>query len=464
MSESNQVQFLRAQLNLANSKLEVERGLRISVLQRSARARVLLYDLAVRLVPEDLDRLRQERGEVEDAAVMSDEDFALWLRQRLEGYLFHYRQMVSGRDLEALQRLQKTIQQKDAALQQRDTTIDELTREREAAQQQIVELKDRIGRLNRDVKELIQSRDELAGDLVISRALVEQQKPASTVVIDQPPSVTSIATSRFPAASAQSPAWYAEWLRATPPEIRECQRVALHAIGQGQAFFRTEVIEALNAAHLLTESDPDRPGGTGQRVLRSLLLEGDGFVAEIDVNVGPTVPRPLQLTAKGQEAYRLLYDEELDELPFAQLLKRHKTPEHTLLCLLARRAISRFGHTAIDLALDPIPLPSDRLAHPDLKSVSPDGEVLYWECETGKVQRTLAERDAKWAAHCELNHNHFYVFVPTNEAQKNVVSEINLWLDEHRPLQVWLALCQYAKAMRADKPALWAINSKYMVE
>ncbi len=60
---------------------------------------------------------------------------------------------------------------------------------------------------------------------------------------------------------------------------------------------------------------------------------------------------------------------------------------------------ARFEHTSIDLALDPLQLPSERIAHPDLKSVSPDGAVLYWECKTGKVQRTAAEHDAKWAAH-----------------------------------------------------------------
>jgi hypothetical protein len=184
----------------------------------------------------------------------------------------------------------------------------------------------------------------------------------------------------------------------------------------------------------------------------------------IDVNYGPTVPRPLQLTAKEREAFQVFCGEELAELPFTQLLKRHKTPEHTLLCLLARRAIARFGHTAIDLALDPIQLPSERIAYPDLKSISPAGEIMYWECETGKVQRTPAERDGMWAAHCELNHDRFYVFVPVAEAQKNVVSEINLWLDEHRPQHVWIYLCQYAKSMRAENPALWAINSKYMVE
>jgi len=45
--------------------------------------------------------------------------------------------------------------------------------------------------------------------------------------------------------------------------------------------------------------------------------------------------------------------------------------------LAAHRAISCFGHTAVDLALDPIQLPSGRSAYSDLKSISPDGEIMY---------------------------------------------------------------------------------------
>ena len=163
------------------------------------------------------------------------------------------------------------------------------------------------------------------------------------------------------------------------------------------------------------------------------------------------------------EAFALFTGETPSADLFPDLLKRHKTPEHTTLCLLARRVLMRFGHV-VDLAIEPIRLDSDRVAYPDLRSTSPENEVMYWECETGKVQRSPDERNAKWAAHCELNHNHFYVFVPTKEAQQNVMSEINLWLDEHRPQHVWIGLSQYTKATRTDGATLWAINSKYNVE
>ncbi len=60
---SNQEQLLRGQLGLANSGYEAERQMRLLTERRTARLRVLFYDLAVRLVPADLDNLRKERGE-----------------------------------------------------------------------------------------------------------------------------------------------------------------------------------------------------------------------------------------------------------------------------------------------------------------------------------------------------------------------------------------------------------------
>lgn len=461
MSDSPTVNFLRAQLNLAEGSLAGERSRRTAAEQRAARTRVLLYDLAVRLVPGDLDQLRKDKGEIENAASLSDEELAQWLRQRLDGYLFHYRQLLDQRDLKALKQLQTTLEFKQNQVAERDAQIEQLTRQRADARQEAAELKERVAQLGEEIKALIEARDEIAEDLKVSRGIVEQLQ---TQVAAPGASADSTVTTqpRFPAPNEQSPGWYADWWKKTPAEQRERQRAALEAVGQGTAFFRGEIVVALNARDLLSEADPDRPAGAGQRLLTSLLPAGDGFVEEIDVNYGPTVPRPLQLSAKGREALALFTGEEPAETPFQQLVKRHKTPEHTTLCLLARRVLMRFGH-AVELTVDPIQLASGRSAYPDLRSTSPENEVMYWECETGKVQRSPEECDTKWAAHAELNRDHFYVFVPTVEAQKEVLSEINQWLDEHRPQHVWICLSQYTKAMRAEGAALWAINSKYNV-
>ncbi len=462
MSDSPTVNFLRAQLNLAEGSLAGERSRRTTAEQRAARTRVLLYDLAVRLVPGDLDQLRKDKGEIENAASLSDEELAQWLRQRLDGYLFHYRQLLDQRDLKALKQLQTTLEFKQNQVVERDALIERVTRQWADARQEAADLKVRIASLSEEIQALIEARDEIAEDLKVSRMLVEQLQ-TQVVAPNAVAGSTSTSQPRFPTPNEQSPDWYADWWKKTQAEQRERQRAALEAVGGGTAFFRGEIVVALNQRDLLNEADPDRPLGPGQRLLTSLLSGGDGFIEEIDVNYGPTVPRPLQLTARGREALTLFTGEELAETPFQQLLKRHKTPEHTTLCLLARRVLMRFGHT-VELFVEPIQLPSGRTAYPDLRSTSPDNEVMYWECETGKVQRSSDERDKKWAAHVELNRDQFYVFVPTVEAQKEIMSEIDLWLHEHRPQHVWISLSQYGKAMRTDGATLWAINSKYNVE
>ena len=352
MSDSPTINFLRAQLNLAESNLAGERARRTAAEQRAARVRVLLYDLAVRLIPGDLDQLRQVKGEIEHAAILPDEDLAQWLRQRLDGYLFHYRQLLDQRDLKVLKQLQTTLAFKQTQLTERDAQLHQTDQALTEARREVSALNVRLGGLSEEIQALIEARDELAEDLKISRQLVEQLQIQPTTATPQ---------LRFPVPGERSPSWYADWWKKTPAEQRERQRAAIKVVGEGTAFFRGEIVVALNARDLLNETDPDRPAGVGQRLLTSLLPAGDGFIEEIEVNYGPTVPRPLQLTARGREALALFTGQELAETPFQQLVKRHKTPEHTTLCLLARRVLVRFGH-AVDLAIEPSQLASGRTA------------------------------------------------------------------------------------------------------
>jgi hypothetical protein len=62
-------------------------------------------------------------------------------------------------------------------------------------------------------------------------------------------------------------------------------------VGDGETFFRAEIVAALNAAGL---DDPERPGGTAQRLFTALLERG--LIEEIDGGYGANVARPLVLT------------------------------------------------------------------------------------------------------------------------------------------------------------------------
>ena len=140
---------------------------------------------------------------------------------------------------------------------------------------------------------------------------------------------------------------------------------------EGEAFFRAEIVAALNAAGLLRD-DPDRPGGTPHRLFAG--LSEHGLIEEMDGGYGASVARPIVLTERGREAYRLFTGQALPESLYQRLLNRHKTVEHTVLNLMARQVLRRFQYTAIDLFPEAQRTPTGAVVIPDLTAVSPEGE------------------------------------------------------------------------------------------
>ncbi len=145
----------------------------------------------------------------------------------------------------------------------------------------------------------------------------------------------------------------------------------------------------------------------------------------------------------------------LEETLYDRLLKRHKTPEHTVLNVLARRVLLRFGFPQVDLFPDSVRLASGLLADPDLVAISPDGEKLYVECERGHLVRTDEERAAKWNRMVELGHGLLYLFVPNKTARGNLLSELSSWITSERATvrRAELFFCEYTKALNA--PTVW---------
>jgi hypothetical protein len=241
----------------------------------------------------------------------------------------------------------------------------------------------------------------------------------------------------------------------------ERQKVAVQLIGRGEVFFRSEIIERLNALGLLNEASPDKPTGTGARLFTDLI--GLDFIAEINAGYGAAVPKPLQLTERGQQAYRLLFGETLEETAFDFLLKRHKTIEHTTLNLLAYNLLQRFGFQAIELYPTPLYTATGAVVDPDLVAVSPAGERLIIECERMAMRRTATERDAKWSHLAEVTHGQLYVVVFGNRQQSDLMTELSEWINSTHTKKVSLAVCQYLKATKPEALSVWTYTTTWAI-
>lgn len=450
MTNIHTEQFLRVLLNQAHAAREAERDQRLRAEQRATQARVLLFEMAQRLIPKELDDLWKGT----DVNLMPDDQFMRWMTSQLNAQLFEYRALRSGRVADQLAQLQKSLRERDGALQRYETQIREL----QQPSREIVTLKDRVGQLQAELAQATQKNEELAADLATSRAMVQrlrsQAMPASDTT-DNP----EVAVAASPAASTTG--WYQTWLAETTLENLERQKAALQLVGQGKVFFRSEVIERLNASGFLNEMNPEKPTGTGARLFTDLI--NLDFITEINAGYGAAVPKPLQLTERGLDAYRLLYDVTLEESAFDRLLKRHKTIEHTTLNLLAYNLLQRFGFQAIELYPAPLQTATGAIVDPDLVAVSPAGERLIIECERMAMRRTATERDAKWSHLAEVTHGQLYVVVFGNRQQSDLITELSEWINSTHTKKVSLAVCQYLKAIKPEASAVWTYTTTWAI-
>ena len=450
MTNIHTEQFLRVLLNQAHAAREAERDQRLRAEQRATQARVLLFEMAQRLIPKELDDL----WKTTDINLMPDDQFSRWMTSQLNAQLFEYRALRSGRVADQLAQLQKNLRERDETLRRYETQIREL----QQPPREIVALKDQVGQLQADLAQATQEKEALAVDLAASWAMVQRLRSQATPSSDTLDNTEAVVVSSPTVAASD---WYQTWLAETTPENLERQKSALQLIGRGEAFFRSEIIERLNALGLLNDASLDKPSGTGTRLLTDLV--NLNLVKEINAGYGAAVPTPLQLTERGLEVYRLLWGDSLAESAFDRLLKRHKTIEHTTLNLLAYNLLQRFGFQAIELYPAQLHTATGAVVDPDLVAVSPAGEKLIIECERMVMHRTPAERDAKWSHLAEVTHGQLYVVVFGNRQQSDLITELSEWINSTHTKKVTLAVCQYLKATKPEASSAWTYTTTWAI-
>lgn len=92
-----------------------------------------------------------------------------------------------------------------------------------------------------------------------------------------------------------------------------------------------------------------------------------------------------RLTEQGRQAYRLLSGKNALECEFDVLLKRHKSPEHTLLNIKVRKFLE-------DRKIYQVLLESATLTLPDGHKLEPD--ITVKDLATGKLIYIEVEREA----------------------------------------------------------------------
>jgi DNA-binding PadR family transcriptional regulator len=191
------------------------------------------------------------------------------------------------------------------------------------------------------------------------------------------------------------------------------------------------------AAGMFAEEQGIQSPGSGtvsrafQRFERKELIE---LIRAKSETVGSGTYYLIRLTEKGRDACRMLLGRDAVPSQFAELLERHKTPEHTLLNLEAGDLLREAGYE-VDLFPSETILPGDRLVAPDLSALSPYGELLLVEVERDTKKH---DRRRKWEKCRDANGGALYVVVANESALNKVKSEILFWAGRS-PLKLWMS-------------------------
>jgi hypothetical protein len=369
--------------------LEAERHLRASAEKQACAARAALDDIAAKFCAAELDALQRERKtEVQD-----------WAPEQIGEFISKHLTRRIGR-IEVGDRLDDLY---EAAKKAVDDLQRQLRDEKRTTEQQ-------RGRIRQLEKQLSVAKKDLAQ----ARRQAAKSKPQPTPRQAQSGSVQAAVPIRV----VQSPGtWFGEW---QTHNHYERSRDLLCLIGESGVCKRAALQEQVNALWDVTSRNA--------MIDAANLLKEHSLVEILSPQSGKQ-GRPaqlLRLTERGQEAFLLLFEKDPAPSELDELLKRHKSPEHTALNLEAAEALRTRLNAVVDLYPPMITLDGGRQFAPDLVATLPDGEVIYVECERGTAGDG-AIRERKWQNVYDATGGKLYIICPDPGSRSEVVSEINRW-------------------------------------
>ncbi|NMC34079.1 MAG: hypothetical protein GYA36_16710 [Veillonellaceae bacterium] len=228
------------------------------------------------------------------------------------------------------------------------------------------------------------------------------------------------------------PDWMKEW-RSARTFAKES--AALILMGETGKCLRPSLVDLL--AKKLNLS----PGNSSLSETFNRLMNFDasgGLVELLNVfeqtgaSTGGNHPDLLRLTARGQQAYQNLTGKPPVENEYERLIRRHKSPEHTLLNVQAAEVLAEIGKYRIAEEAPNIHLPDGSLFIPDLVAADPrTGEMIFVEVERG-ANKDRGARVRKWKNVLNATNGNIYVICDNVGCERAIQTEINQALGDAR--------------------------------
>ncbi len=360
----NDIDLLQAHIAQLLSNLEAMRKLKEAAEEDARRAREGLWKIAGVFFPQQLDAL--VRSNPLALKNWKAEEVADWLLQVGRVHLLALERASSSTTVERLREAEEENRR--------------LEEENRKLRQELERTREELQRLRR-LQDILRAREEEVARLRARLRDMEQQ-----------------AASRPGAVNG----------------IPERALALVLAIGDTGACLRASIAREMFRRGVISSPSPELLWRDWERAIKDGLLEE----IEVPAETRGRAPRIVRLTEKGREVYRQASGKEPVDSLYDRLLRRHKSPEHTLLNLLAADVLEEHGATRIELF--PPPWKVDNVMI-DVDIVAEmDGRTIYVEVERGKW-----EKPDKWSNYVKYIGQDVYVVVPNTAAQSRVLGELS---------------------------------------
>ena len=258
-------------------------------------------------------------------------------------------------------------------------------------------------------------------------ALRQAQKEVSQPTI--PETRSSAETSVLHGNSISLPAWIKPWQES---KGFEKSSMAILIMGDTGKALRPSITKEM-AKRLSLSTDNNSLDEAVSRLLTQeenlhpILIEKIEGIPEQGSSSGGNNPDVLRLTEDGKVIYQSLTGKPPKENEYEWLIRRHSSPEHTILNIQAAEILADAGYLIKGQAQE-IQLSNGGTFIPDITAIDQStGELIFVEVERD-VHKDQMARKQKWMNLYEASNGNLYVFCDNLTGQRAIQGEINLAL------------------------------------
>jgi hypothetical protein len=411
---------------IVRQSIEHQQALQANADRRWKTAHQALVQIVRSLDPDYFDACQKSGRSIEQ---FEDEAIHHWIEIRVKGIQSRMTQLMRPDNGPTLQ-----------------NRLDEALRKIQAAQQEEEQLRESIRRLQEENQQLnahlraIQQVQRIAPP-----SLVEEVRPKE----DTQRKATSIGTTN------NEPDWMKEWRNG---RMFQKESAALILMGETGKALRPSLIDLL-AKKLNLSPTNSSLSETFNRLLN--FDAAGGLIDLLDVfsqpgaTTGGNHPDIFCLSKRGKSAYQHLTGKPPVENEYERLIRRHKSPEHTVLNIQAAEALIEIGGYIILNEAPDIQLPDGSVFIPDLVAQDQKtGETIFIEVERDASKDRNA-RTRKWKNLLTATNGNIYVVCDNLSCERAIQAEINQALGNARFNSRLTNLNSLKKGKRAQDGGMW---------